>query len=78
MVGRPSLRNMKVTTATPSPATPLLNYPAAQQYLGGVSRSTMKQLVASRELRAISVRGRTMFRRDDLDAYVERHTPSGG
>jgi excisionase family DNA binding protein len=56
-------------------ASALLDYEAAQRYLGGVSRSTLKQLVTSKELRRLKIRRRTLFRRDDLDAYIERHTP---
>jgi excisionase family DNA binding protein len=59
----------------PSAATALLNYPAAQGYLGGVSRSTIKLLVANKELRIVHVGRRTLFRRDDLDRYIARHTP---
>jgi hypothetical protein len=32
---------------------------------------------ASKELRRLKIRRRTLFRRDDLDAYIERHTPDG-
>ena len=62
----------------PQAAVALLNYEAAQAYLGGVSRSTIKLLVANRELRVVNVRKRTLFRRDDLDSYIARHTPEGG
>ncbi len=60
----------------PPAATALLDYPAAQSYLGGVSRSTVKQLVATQRLRVVNVNRRTMFRRDDLDLYIERQTPT--
>jgi excisionase family DNA binding protein len=55
----------------------LMDYETAQRYLGGVSRSTMKQLVADRDIRKLKVRRRTLFRKDDLDAYIARRTPSG-
>ncbi|MGB8909093.1 MAG: helix-turn-helix domain-containing protein [Candidatus Cybelea sp.] len=54
-----------------------MNYEATQGYLGGVSRSTVKGLVAKNELRKLKIGRRTLFRKDDLDAYIERHTPGG-
>jgi len=62
---------MKPTTA-PSAATALLDYPAAQAHLGGVSRSLVKGLVANKEIPTVKLGRRTMFRRDELDAFVER------
>jgi excisionase family DNA binding protein len=67
-----------ILTTLPQAATALLDYPAAQNYLGGVSRSTLKLLVATKELRIVNVGRRTLFRRDDLDSYIARHTPEGG
>ncbi|MGA8098151.1 MAG: helix-turn-helix domain-containing protein [Candidatus Cybelea sp.] len=58
-------------------AAALMNYEATQGYLGGVSRSTVKGLVADNELRKLKIGRRTLFRRDDLDAYIERRTPGG-
>ena len=66
------------TNVLPQAATALLDYPAAQSYLGGVSRSTIKLLVANKELRIVNVGRRTLFRRDDLDSYIARHTPEAG
>jgi excisionase family DNA binding protein len=65
------------STKRPPAATALLDYPAAQAFLGGISRSTIKSLIVNRELRVVNVGRRTLFRRDDLDAYVERQTVGG-
>lgn len=48
----------------------LLDYPAAQLYLGGVSRSTLKALVSKSGLRIVNIGRRTFFRRRDLDSYI--------
>jgi excisionase family DNA binding protein len=58
----------------PSAATALLDYEAAQSYLGAVSRSTLKALAATGELRIVRIGRRTLFRRDDLDDYINRKT----
>jgi excisionase family DNA binding protein len=52
----------------------LYDYPSAQTYLGGVSRSTLKMLVQNGELCVINIGRRTLFRRADLDAYIARLT----
>ena len=65
------------STKRPPAATALLDYPAAQSYLGTVSRSTLKALAANGELRVVRIGRRTMFRRDDLDRYIARHTAEG-
>ena len=61
-----------------SAATALLDYGAAQRYLGGVSRSTLKALAANKELRVVRIGRRTMFRRDDLDAFIARKSVAPG
>jgi excisionase family DNA binding protein len=62
-------------TNTRPPATDaLLDYPSAQRYLGQLSRSTLKALAATCQLRIVRIGRRTMFRRDDLDSYIERQT----
>lgn len=58
----------------PLAATALLDYEAAQSYLGAVSRSTLKGLAANGDLRIVRIGRRTMFRRDDLDKYIDRQT----
>jgi|HubBroStandDraft_4_1064222.scaffolds.fasta_scaffold00049_6 excisionase family DNA binding protein len=59
------------------PATPaLLDYASAQRYLGQLSRSTLKALAADRQIRVVRIGRRALFRRDDLDAYIERQTAS--
>lgn len=62
------------TNVLPSAATALLDYGAAQAYLGTVSRSTLKVLAANGELRVVRIGRRTMFRRDDLDKFIDRKT----
>jgi len=62
------------TNVLPSAATALLDYEAAQTYLGTVSRSTLKALAANGELRVVRIGRRTMFRRDDLDDFIDRKT----
>jgi excisionase family DNA binding protein len=52
----------------------LLDYDAAQQYLGGLSRSGVKALAAAGAIRVIRIGRRTMFRRDDLDAFIARQS----
>lgn len=54
------------------PEVALLDYPSAQRYLGGVSRSTLKTLIGRGELAVVRIRRRTLFRRVDLDAFVSR------
>ena len=61
----------------PQETAPLLDYGAAQRYLGGLSRSKVKELAGKGELRVVRVGRRAMFRRDDLDAYIQRHTGDG-
>lgn len=56
------------------PQSRLLAYDAAQAYLGGVSRSTIKTLVGRGELRPISIGRRTLFPRAALDAYIARQS----
>lgn len=60
--------------ATAAALAALLDYDTTQAYLGGLSRSSLKALAANGELRIVRIGRRTMFRRDDLDAYVERQT----
>lgn len=55
-----------------APESALLDYPAAQSYLGNLSRSTLKTLVGKGELRPVKVGSRTLFRRNDLDALIKR------
>jgi len=51
----------------------LLDYPAAQEYLGGISRASLKTLTGRGEVEAIRVGlGRTMFTREGLDRYIDR------
>lgn len=52
----------------PSPA--LLAYAEAQRYLGGISRSTLKALVASGEVQSITIHRRRLFSRAALDSYI--------
>jgi len=56
----------------PASQAALLDYPAAQIYLGGVSRSTLKSLVGSGDLAVVNIGRRTLFRRCDLDDYIAR------
>jgi excisionase family DNA binding protein len=62
----------------PTADAALLDYPSAQTYLGGVSRSTLKTLVGSGELRVVNIGRRTLFRRYDLDEYIARRAKSDG
>ena len=57
----------------PAGAPPsLFDYAATQQYLGNISRSTVKTLAGKGEIARISIGSRTMFLRSSLDAYIER------
>ncbi len=49
---------------------PLLDYAATEQYLGGVSKSTVKQLAARGAIERVRIGGRTLFVRDSLDRYI--------
>lgn len=66
---------MNISTLPRAATEPLLDYKGTERYLGGVSRSTVKALAASGEIRVVRIGRRTMFRRDDLEAYIARHTP---
>lgn len=48
----------------------LVPYKGAQRTLGNVSRGTVQKLVRDGDLPAVKVRGRTMFRLTDLEAYI--------
>ena len=52
----------------------LLDFPAAQEYLGGVSRSTLKLLVWRGFLRPTRIGRRVLFSRRALDNYIDRQT----
>ena len=57
------------------PLTPpaLLDFEEAQNYLGNVSRSTLKKLRARGDIAAMLVgEKRVMFPRDGLDDYITR------
>lgn len=54
----------------------LLDFPAAQAYLGGISRSTLKLLVWRGFLRPTRIGRRVLFSRRVLDDYIERQTGS--
>jgi excisionase family DNA binding protein len=56
----------------PPDTTALLDYPASQRYLGGVSRSTLKALVGRNELAVVRIGRRTLFRRADLDRFIQQ------
>jgi excisionase family DNA binding protein len=58
---------MKIDEQVP---TALLPYPDAQQYLGGISRSTLKTLAASGAIRSIAIGTRRLFPREELDRYI--------
>lgn len=67
---------MNSDTRPPTTAA-LLDYAGAQRYLGELSRSTLKALAATSQVRIVRIGRRTMFRRDDLDRYISRHTIGG-
>jgi excisionase family DNA binding protein len=52
----------------------LLDYAAAQNYLGGLSRSTLKALASAGAIQIVRIGRRTMFRREDLDAFIASKT----
>jgi excisionase family DNA binding protein len=52
----------------------LLDFPGAQTYLGGVSRSTLKLLVWRGFLKPTRIGRRVLFSRRALDRYIERQT----
>lgn len=49
---------------------PLLDYAGTEQYLGGVSKSMVKQLAARGAIERVRIGGRTLFVRDSLDRYI--------
>jgi hypothetical protein len=64
------------TETVPSPA--LLDFPSAQAYLGGISRSTLKLLVWRGWIVPTRIGKRVMFSRRVLDQYIQHHTATGG
>ena len=52
----------------------LLDYPGAQQYLGGISRSTLKLLVSNGSLRSVHIGRRRMISIAALDEYIAAQT----
>ncbi len=52
----------------------LLDYDAAQAYLGDLSRSTIKTLVGRGEFRPVRIGRRTLFSRATLDAFIARQS----
>jgi len=61
---------------SPAPGQALLDFPAAQKYLGGLSRSTLKLHVWRGVLRPTRIGRRVFFRRVELDRFVASCTPS--
>jgi excisionase family DNA binding protein len=55
---------------SPSPAPALLGYDEAQKYLGGLSRSKLKALVASGVLKSLTIGRRRLLPVIELDRYV--------
>lgn len=49
----------------------LLTVDGAAQYLGGIHRTTIYDLVTQGHLKPVKVGRRTMFDRHDLDTYIE-------
>jgi excisionase family DNA binding protein len=56
---------------------PILSYAGAQHYLGGISRSTLKMLVASHSVGSITIGRRRLFLRDELDRYIASRLNDG-
>jgi excisionase family DNA binding protein len=54
-----------------TPSSPLLTRQEAARYLR-ISKRTLDTAEAEGELRAIRVRGRVLYHRDALDAYIRR------
>lgn len=52
----------------------LLDFPTAQEYLGGISRSTLKLLVWRGVLRPTRIGRRVLFARRGLDEYIASQT----
>ena len=48
----------------------LMDFPAAQKYLGGVSRSTLKLYVWRGLLRPTRIGKRVLFQRVELDRFI--------
>jgi excisionase family DNA binding protein len=67
-----SMSTNVLPSATAAVLAALLDYNATQEYLGGLSRSTLKALATNGEIRVVHIGRRTMFRRDDLDAFIAR------
>lgn len=55
----------------PTQGSALLDFPAAQDYLGGVCRSTVKKLVWDGILQPVRIGKRVLFPRSTLDEYIE-------
>jgi hypothetical protein len=62
------MNNVKNPPSKPPRA--LLDFPEAQRYLGNISRSTLKKLIADGAVARIHVRRRVAFQITDLDRYI--------
>lgn len=51
-------------------ARALMDYPAAQRFLGNVSRSTVKALVGSGRIRSLTIGRRRLIPLSELERYV--------
>jgi Helix-turn-helix domain len=50
---------------------PLLDMTEARAALGGISAGLLYRLMRDGEIASVKIAGRTMFRPEDLDAYIE-------
>jgi len=51
-------------------APQVLSFAAAQEYLGGISRSTLKLLTSSRQIRSLTIGRRRLIPKAELDRYI--------
>jgi excisionase family DNA binding protein len=57
--------------------SPLMTYQEAADYLR-ISLATIDRMVRANELSSVLIRGRRLFRIEDLDEYIRSHSIPGG
>jgi hypothetical protein len=64
----------QLASSAATPGQALLDFPAAQRYLGGISRSTLKLHVWRSLLQPTRIGKRVFFQRKELDRFIAERT----
>jgi excisionase family DNA binding protein len=54
-----------------------MDYPEAQRFLGGISRSTLKMLIGSGQLRPVAIGRRRFIRVAALEQFIAERASDG-